>query len=45
MTPDEVIDFFAPDKSTIDAVMDWVTKSGISTDRVGLSVNKQVMFF
>ena len=44
MTPDEVIDFFAPGKSTVDAVMDWVTKAGISAERVALSVNKQVDF-
>lgn len=45
MTPDEVIDFFAPDQSTIDAVMDWIITSGISADRVGLSVNKQWIQF
>ncbi|CAJ2505810.1 Uu.00g132040.m01.CDS01 [Anthostomella pinea] len=42
MTPEEVIDFFAPDPSSVDTVLDWLVASGISKDRIGLSVNKQV---
>jgi tripeptidyl-peptidase-1 len=43
MTAEEVVDFFAPEKSTTDAVMEWIVSSGISTERIGLSVNKQVI--
>lgn len=42
MSSEEVIDFFAPEKSSADAVIDWVVTSGISRDRVAQSVNKQV---
>lgn len=42
MTAEEVIDFFAPHSSSVDAVTEWVVASGISADRVSLSVNKQV---
>ncbi|KAI0018743.1 subtilisin-like protein [Xylariomycetidae sp. FL0641] len=45
MTSEEVIDFFAPQQSSIDAVTDWLTSSGISKDRIGLSVNKQWIQF
>ncbi|KAI0166013.1 subtilisin-like protein [Xylariaceae sp. FL1272] len=45
MSSDEVIDFFAPAKSTIDAVYDWLTEAGISKDRISLSVNKQWIQF
>jgi tripeptidyl-peptidase-1 len=42
MTPEEVIDFFAPPQSTVDVVIDWIVKSGISRERIGHSTNKQV---
>ena len=42
MTPEEIVDFFAPEQSTTDAVMEWLVDSGISGDRVALSANKQV---
>ena len=42
MTADEVIDFFAPDSTTTDAVMEWIASSGIGSDRAAVSVNKQV---
>ena len=43
MTADEVIDFFAPEQSTTEAVMQWIVESGISADRIALSANKQVI--
>ncbi|KAK8109283.1 hypothetical protein PG984_015084 [Apiospora sp. TS-2023a] len=45
MSSEEVIDFFAPEKSSADAVIDWVVASGISRDRVAQSVNKQWIQF
>jgi len=42
MTAEEVVDFFAPQQSTTDAVTEWLVSSGISPDRFALSVNKQV---
>jgi tripeptidyl-peptidase-1 len=42
MTPEEVIDFFAPPKSSVDAVITWLTEFGITANRIGQSVNKQV---
>lgn len=42
MTPEEVIDFFAPSDEGVDAIIAWVTSSGINRDRVSLSANKQV---
>ncbi|ROW03279.1 hypothetical protein VSDG_01502 [Cytospora chrysosperma] len=41
MSADEVIDFFAPEQSSVDVVVDWLVSSGISRDRIGQSVNKQ----
>ncbi len=43
MTAEEVIDFFAPQASTTDAVTEWLVASGISADRFAISVNKQVL--
>jgi hypothetical protein len=43
MTPEEIVDFFAPEQSTIEAVKEWLVDSGISSDRVALSSNKQVI--
>jgi len=45
MTPEEVVDFFAPHESTINAVSEWLASSGISEDRFSLSANRQVLFF
>lgn len=45
MTAEEVIDFFAPEPSTTDAVLDWIVASGISADRVSVSTNKQWIQF
>ncbi len=43
MTVEEVTEFFAPHAETSDAVIEWLTASGISADRVAVSVNKQVL--
>ncbi|KAI8628143.1 subtilisin-like protein [Xylariaceae sp. FL1651] len=45
MSAAEVIDFFAPHQSSVDAVYDWLHDAGISKDRVALSVNKQWIQF
>lgn len=45
MTPEEVVEFFAPESSTTDVVMDWLVNAGISADRIGLSFNKQWIQF
>lgn len=42
MTAGEVIDFFAPEQSSVDVVIDWLVSAGISRNRIGQSVNKQV---
>jgi tripeptidyl-peptidase-1 len=42
MTPEEVIEFFSPADSTVDVVREWLIASGISEERIGHSVNKQV---
>jgi tripeptidyl-peptidase-1 len=43
MTAEEIVDFFAPHPSTTDVVMEWLVTSGISSDRLAISVNKQVL--
>lgn len=43
MTANEVIDFFAPEQSTTDAVSQWLVESGLSTDRLSVSANKLVL--
>jgi tripeptidyl-peptidase-1 len=43
MTLEEVIDFFAPEQSTTDAVTKWLEESGISPSRFAISANKQVL--
>ncbi|KAJ1325406.1 tripeptidyl-peptidase I [Microdochium nivale] len=45
MTPEEVIDFFAPSQSLVDAVTDWVSSAGIAKERIGHSANKQWIQF
>ena len=42
MTAEEVIEYFAPPQVSVDAVIDWLVSSGISRDRIGQSLNKQV---
>jgi tripeptidyl-peptidase-1 len=44
MTAEEIIDFFAPPQSSVEIVMTWLSDSGISADRIGQSVNKQVLY-
>ncbi len=43
MTAEEVIEFFAPHQSGVDAVIDWLMGSGISQSRISHSTNKQVI--
>ena len=43
MTTEEVVDFFAPHQSTVDAVTEWLIESGICADRFAISANKQVL--
>ncbi|KAF3768143.1 subtilisin-like protein [Cryphonectria parasitica EP155] len=45
LSADEVIDLFAPSETSVAAVMDWLTASGISADRLSLSANKQWIQF
>lgn len=45
MTPEEVIDFFAPPQSAVDAIYSWLTAAGIASDRIGHSVNRQWIQF
>jgi hypothetical protein len=43
MTAEEVVDFFAPQPSTTNAVTEWLVASGIGADRFAISANKQVL--
>ncbi|KAH8817299.1 Pro-kumamolisin, activation domain-containing protein [Xylogone sp. PMI_703] len=45
MTSEEVIEFFAPAQSSVDAVMDWLVSSGIAPSRISQSTNKQWIQF
>ncbi|KAI0869261.1 subtilisin-like protein [Hypoxylon argillaceum] len=45
MSSEEVIDFFAPHESSVDAVRNWLQGAGISADRITLSTNKQWIQF
>ncbi|KAH9883818.1 subtilisin-like protein [Xylariomycetidae sp. FL2044] len=45
MTAEEVVELFAPDVASVDIVVDWLQTSGISKDRIALSVNKQWIQF
>lgn len=45
LTSDEVIDLFAPDRSSVDAVVNWLTGAGIDIDRISQSANKQWLQF
>ncbi|WQF82591.1 Putative peptidase S53, activation domain, Sedolisin domain, peptidase S8/S53 domain superfamily [Colletotrichum destructivum] len=41
MSPQEVIDFFAPAQTSVDIVVDWLVDCGISRSRIGQSANRQ----
>ncbi|KAI1745231.1 peptidase S8/S53 domain-containing protein [Xylaria scruposa] len=45
MTADEVVDFFAPAQSTVNAIVEWLTTAGIAAERIGHSANKQWIQF
>ncbi|OIW33556.1 subtilisin-like protein [Coniochaeta ligniaria NRRL 30616] len=45
MSAEEVIDFFAPEQSRVDLIVNWLTEAGIAADRVSLSANKQWVQF
>ncbi|TFK74740.1 subtilisin-like protein [Pluteus cervinus] len=40
MSPDEIVDMFAPSNESINAVRDWLVESGISPDRLKVSASK-----
>jgi hypothetical protein len=42
MTSEEIINFFAPAQSSVDAVIDWLVSSGFERQRISQSANKQV---
>ncbi len=42
MTSEEVIEFFAPAQSSVDAVISWLVGYGIAPARISQSANKQV---
>ncbi|OAA66529.1 alkaline serine protease [Niveomyces insectorum RCEF 264] len=45
MTSDEVVAYFAPERTAVDAVVGWLTGSGIDIDRISQSANKQWIQF
>ncbi|CAK7262474.1 hypothetical protein SEPCBS57363_000063 [Sporothrix epigloea] len=45
MSAEEVIDFFAPPRTTVDIVVNWLTSAGIHIDRVSQSTNRQWIQF
>ncbi|CAK7270742.1 hypothetical protein SEPCBS119000_004242 [Sporothrix epigloea] len=45
MTAEEVIAFFAPHRSTVEVVVDWLTSAGIHIDRISQSANRQWIQF
>ncbi|EFQ35648.1 Pro-kumamolisin [Colletotrichum graminicola] len=45
MSPQEVIDFFAPAQTSVDIVVSWLVDCGISRDRIGQSANRQWIQF
>ncbi|RFU34872.1 hypothetical protein B7463_g1445, partial [Scytalidium lignicola] len=45
MNAEEVIDYFAPHPSTVEAVTEWLVVSGVSADRFAVSANKQWIQF
>ncbi|KAG9234614.1 putative alkaline serine protease AorO [Amylocarpus encephaloides] len=44
-TPEEIVDLFAPSKTTSDAIIDWLVSEGIEADSISQSANKQWMQF
>ncbi|KAH8901971.1 hypothetical protein BR93DRAFT_973059 [Coniochaeta sp. PMI_546] len=45
MTSEEVIDFFAPAKESVDAVRDWLISEGVPAKKISQSANKQWIQF
>lgn len=45
LSPEEVHDFFAPAKDSVDGVRDWLESAGIEASRISQSVNKQWIQF
>ncbi|KAI0482591.1 subtilisin-like protein [Xylariaceae sp. FL0804] len=45
MSSEDVIDFFAPAQASVDAVLGWLTASGIAKDRLAQSANRQWIQF
>ncbi|CAK7270744.1 hypothetical protein SEPCBS119000_004243 [Sporothrix epigloea] len=45
MTSEEVIAFFAPHRTTVEVVVDWLTTAGIHIDRISQSANRQWIQF
>ncbi|KAI0025076.1 subtilisin-like protein [Xylariomycetidae sp. FL0641] len=45
LSAEEVVDFFAPPQSSIDAVKSWLVESGIHADAISQSANKQWIQF
>ncbi|CAK7264271.1 hypothetical protein SEPCBS119000_000903 [Sporothrix epigloea] len=45
MSAEEVIAFFAPHRTTVEVVVDWLTSAGIHIDRISQSANKQWIQF
>ncbi|CAK7204234.1 hypothetical protein SEUCBS139899_006989 [Sporothrix eucalyptigena] len=45
MSSKEVVDFFAPERNTVDVVVSWLTSAGIHIDRVTQSANRQWIQF
>lgn len=39
-TPEQIVDFFAPSKSTVDSIRTWLGASGISKHDLRISLNK-----
>ena len=42
MTAEEVIEYFAPARSSVDAVIGWLIDAGVGPTRISQSANKQV---
>ncbi|KAJ6105126.1 hypothetical protein N7523_010200 [Penicillium sp. IBT 18751x] len=45
MSESEVIDLFAPSQESVGSVLGWLESSGVATDRISQSVNKQWIQF
>ncbi|CAK7211597.1 hypothetical protein SCUCBS95973_001169 [Sporothrix curviconia] len=45
MSSQEVVDFFAPDRSSVEVVVGWLMTAGIHIDRVSQSANRQWIQF